>query len=327
VKTLDLVKLGWSLIPCCTPEKRGCVQHGASCPSPGKRPLVPWKDYQRKPPSAQQIKRWAEKWPEANWAVLTGLVSGVVVLDLDAPPEELELGPMELTVTSLTGRGQHRFFQAPSRPPRSQTVSAAVEFKADGAYVVLPESLHPSGVRYEWLISPWEQDLAPIPEWLERKLQQKPRHLPEKRPLAEVVHGVRKGERNTQATRIAGKLLGALPPRDWEAVAWPLLVAWNQQNKPPLARKELRTVFEKIAERELRKALNDPRAPELQERIRRVLAENPNITERELRRKLSAYRYERVFDLIHYIVVRSQHPHTPTNGVCSTAKNGSLSRN
>ena len=67
--------------------------------------------------------------------------------------------------------------------------------------------------------------------------------------MREIIYGVQEGERNVNATALAGKLLGCLPTEDWW-VAWELLKSWNAQNKPPLPEKELRRVFEKIAERE-----------------------------------------------------------------------------
>ena len=305
-KLEDYINLEWKLIPCCAPASkgRGCRQHGESCPSPGKRPLVRgW----RKPPSPGQVKSWAKRWPDANWALLTGEPSGVVVLDVD--DEEAEMpGGIQLTPLSLTGRGRHYFLRYDRAVARSVSVGSAMELKANGSYVVLPESLHPTGTTYTWAVSPWELDgeLAPVPEWLERRLREKPKI--HKRPIAEVVRGVREGERNVQATRIAGKLLGALPPSDWESVAWPLLVGWNRLNKPPLQLSELRRVFDKIAERELLKALKAPRAPELQRRIHKLLTEQPHLTDRDLRRKLHGYRYGRTFDLVLHYTRRAPYP-------------------
>lgn len=317
----DYINLEWRLIPLCRPaDGRGCAHgdvkadppHGPDCPHPGKRPLV--RGWRRSLPTSRKVRQWAKRWPDANWAVLTGAPSGVVVLDVDDEDAELP-GGFGLTPLSLTGRGRHYFFRFNPKLRRSQRVDDALEFKSTGSYVVLPESLHPSGTRYVWTISPWELggELAPVPDWLARKQreQRNGQSLPHKRPLADVVRGVREGERNIQAARIAGKLLGALPPRDWEGVAWPLLVGWNSLNKPPLPLKELRGVFDKIADRELRKALRNPRVKELQARIERVLEEQPGISLRDLKRKLHAHRYPN-FEHILFALLR-EHPPRSTN--------------
>lgn len=140
----DYINLGWALIPICKPAEVGCRHHGADCRSPGKKALVKWKQYQRKPPSARTVRSWFSKWPEANIAVITGEASGIAVLDIDTAPSELELGPMELTPTSLTGRGQHRYFRLPQGSD-SRSLDEALEFKANRKYVVLPTSIHSSG--------------------------------------------------------------------------------------------------------------------------------------------------------------------------------------
>src|SRR5512134_2277855 len=57
---------GWSLVPI---EPRG------------KRPLVRWERFQERAPSEAEIVAWFERWPEANVGIVTGGVSGLVVVD------------------------------------------------------------------------------------------------------------------------------------------------------------------------------------------------------------------------------------------------------
>ncbi|GAI63041.1 unnamed protein product, partial [marine sediment metagenome] len=40
-----------------------------------------------------------------------------------------------------------------------------LDLRGDGGYVLLPPSKHPSGIRYEWILSP-EEELADPPGWL-----------------------------------------------------------------------------------------------------------------------------------------------------------------
>lgn len=62
------LQAGWSIIPASIEGKRG---------------LVPWKRYQQAPPSPEQFTSWAHRWPRCNWAIITGRLSGVVVVDVD----------------------------------------------------------------------------------------------------------------------------------------------------------------------------------------------------------------------------------------------------
>ncbi len=59
----------------------------------------------------------------------------------------------------------------------------AVDTRGRGGYVVAPPSRHPSGGTYEWLVSPWETAIAPIPEWLLLELV--------RRGVAELAPGLR----------------------------------------------------------------------------------------------------------------------------------------
>jgi len=68
---LGYLARGWSVIP---------VQPR------GKRPLVPWLEFQERLPSTHEVQDWWARWPDANVAVVTGALSGVVVLDVDVKP-------------------------------------------------------------------------------------------------------------------------------------------------------------------------------------------------------------------------------------------------
>ena len=52
-------------------------------PAGQKRPNRPWRMWQRQRPKADVIAEWLRLWPDANLAVVTGCISGLVVADLD----------------------------------------------------------------------------------------------------------------------------------------------------------------------------------------------------------------------------------------------------
>lgn len=113
----------------------------------GKRPLR--KGWQVPDPRA-----WDDAPPEANVGVLTGAVSGgLVVLDFDhedGPFEVLGLRPRELAEQTLvvqTSRGWHAYFR--SDDLRTRSPMPGLDIRGDGAMVVAPPSVHPSGVVYE----------------------------------------------------------------------------------------------------------------------------------------------------------------------------------
>jgi hypothetical protein len=49
----------------------------------GKRPLVPWLELQHRCPAEGEVRAWLARHPDANLAIVTGAVSGLVVLDVD----------------------------------------------------------------------------------------------------------------------------------------------------------------------------------------------------------------------------------------------------
>ena len=64
---LEYLDRGWSIIPI-KPE--------------GKRPAIKWLDYQERQPTEKEVEEWWTKWPTYDIAIVTGAISGVVVVDL-----------------------------------------------------------------------------------------------------------------------------------------------------------------------------------------------------------------------------------------------------
>src|SRR5262245_53928724 len=68
---LELAVLGMSVIP---------IGAGPD----GKRPLLDsWKPYQDRLATEDEIRDWYRRWPGAGVAIITGPVSGIIVIDID----------------------------------------------------------------------------------------------------------------------------------------------------------------------------------------------------------------------------------------------------
>ena len=144
--------LGFSVIP---------VEHG------GKKPLGEWKPYMTEAADRETVVRWAEA--ETNVGIVTGRVSGVVVLDFDDPAAEAEARRKGLpeTVTAKTARGRHYFFRYPNCPIRKpRDFPSGLDVQGDNKFIVAPGSVHPSGCMYEWENDPTIYAIADLPEWL-----------------------------------------------------------------------------------------------------------------------------------------------------------------
>lgn len=204
-------EFGWSIIPCCTPQVHGsgqCVQHGW-CEAPGKRALIAWGQYQHELPTEEELGVWWQRWPNANLALVTGELSGVVVVDLDgevAQAEAQRRGGFERGPHSLTGRvgGRHVFLQWRPDAPTVFTRHAGIDFKGEGGYVLLPPSLHVSGNTYRWQIEPLLGEPLPLlPHWID-DLAREPQPTQQRAHLDQSIDGAPYGMRNDTLARLIG---------------------------------------------------------------------------------------------------------------------------
>ncbi len=168
---------GWSVVPMHTIVASCCTCGNPSCPSPGKHPRLAWEEYARDRAGAHEIEGWWRRWPQANLGVITGVASGLVVLDVDPRHggsdalAELEAinGLLSRTVESLTGGGgQHLYFRHPGRRVPSKPAALGLDVKGDGGIVIAPPSLHVTGRHYVWEsgCAPGEIGVAEMPSWL-----------------------------------------------------------------------------------------------------------------------------------------------------------------
>jgi hypothetical protein len=222
----------------------------------GKRPLIAWLELQSRVATTDEADTWLQRWPNANIGIVTGRISGLVVLDVDAvhggagslAQLEIEHGPLPRTIESRTGGGgRHLYFSHPGEPVANRVgLRPGIDLRGDGGCVVAPPSVHPNGKRYAWAAgcSPDEASLAPLPHWLLRTLGAKRtgRPLPYWRNLVRA--GVEEGERNARLASLAGHLL-------WHEVdpevVLELLLAWNRVRcHPPLDDTEVAGVLNSI---------------------------------------------------------------------------------
>ncbi|MCC6610516.1 MAG: bifunctional DNA primase/polymerase [Burkholderiales bacterium] len=235
---------GWSIVPV---EARG------------KRPVVAWLEFQHRRPTPDEVEQWFGRRRDANLGIVTGAVSGLVVIDVDPrhggeaslAALAAEYGPLERTIEATTGGGgRHYYFAHPGGTvPNRVGFAPGMDLRGDGGLVVAPPSVHPNGRRYTWVPghSPDEARLAPIPRWqlaLVRPPTARAGHsIAEWRAL--VRNGVSEGSRNSTIASLAGHLFWhGVDPQ----VALELLVAWNRARcRPPLADAEVAQVVGSIA--------------------------------------------------------------------------------
>lgn len=233
---LDYLHRGWAVVPA-----------GART----KRPIIPWRRYQHILPTAEQIRQWFGRWPAANLAVITGQISGIVVVDIDPKhggeasiaSMEARHGQLPPTVEAVTGGGgRHLYFAHPGHEVRNRAGFApGIDMRGDGGCIIVPPSVHPSGKPYIWKPGrgPGQIDLARLPVWLEQSRFQT--NGPHGHPIEywrRLVHdGVKAGLRNSTIASFSGHLLWHGVDPD---VILELMLAWNRVRcDPPLDDEEV----------------------------------------------------------------------------------------
>lgn len=237
---LAAARRGWSVLP---------VRPRA------KAPLVPWLEFQERRAHEEEIRAWFARWPDANVGVVTGVISGLVVIDVDPGHGgrdslgelESEGGSLPETVEAITGGGGwHLYFAHPGGTvPNRAGVLPGIDVRGDGGSIVMPPSVHPSGRKYRWMARHSPDDLVParMPPWLAARIRRRSapagHTLPHWRGLLR--EGVAAGARNDTIASLTGHLL-------WHGVdpyvALQLLLCWNRERcRPPLPDQEVaRTV-------------------------------------------------------------------------------------
>ncbi len=242
---LSYLARGWSVVPIHARDKR---------------PIIRWQEYQQRRASEHEVRRWFREWPDANVGIVTGAVSGLVVLDIDPKHGgseslaalERRHGLLPRTIGAVTGGGgRHIYFSHPGGVVLNRVrLAEGIDLRGDGGCVVAPPSVHVSGRRYEWVAGhgPGEIMLAPPPQWLLDEVL--PQAGARKGHTAEhwrrlVTEGVPEGERNSTIASLAGHLL-------WhgvdDEVVLELLLSWNKLRcRPPLSDEEVARTVENIS--------------------------------------------------------------------------------
>lgn len=253
---LKYAGLGWSIFP---------IEPG------GKKPLIKWEKFQKEQATSEQIGRWWKKYPNANIGLVTGMISNLVVMDIDsmAGIERYIAHFTEIhnTITQKTGKpdAKHLLFIHPQdkKYPNKAPLIEDIDVRGDGGYILVAPSVHPNGTVYEWIIDPTEMgldDLLELPDEIKSKFTEisqtestKTKGIPAW--VREILGGVEDGKRHDVCAKLTGYYLRIFGG-DVEQTQL-MLQIWNENNEPPLDWKDLRTVIKSIVDREGRDALGE----------------------------------------------------------------------
>lgn len=136
-----------------------------------KKPFIQWQRYQKERASEDQIKLWWKQWPDANIGIVTGIISGLAVIDIDTEEGKQSIQEyipdiITFPVAQTPSGGQHYYFRCPDAKLSNNTrVIPGCDLRANGGYIVAPPSRNSKGKGYTWLpgLSIFEVPLIELP--------------------------------------------------------------------------------------------------------------------------------------------------------------------
>lgn len=164
-----------AVFPCHSVAFGMCSCGRRNCRSPGKHPRTN-HGCSESSNSPTVHGAWLSRWPDANWAIATGAVSGVAVIDVDPAHggdgslnklvREYDIS-LNTWAVETGGGGFHYYFSIPD----SLTIRCrngfrpGIDIKGEGGYVMRPGCRHISGRIYRWMRgqSPAECPIAEFP--------------------------------------------------------------------------------------------------------------------------------------------------------------------
>ena len=222
---------GWSILPVKPEEKRPYMTN--------------WLQYMKTRPGKALVNSWFNNLTGAGVGIVTGRISGVVVLDVESwcptPVDELLKKYPTQMIARSGGGGVHLFYSYPQNMGKISNrvgIFDGADLRADGGFLVLPPTMHPSGNRYEWI-------KKGIPGAFPMAFLDLESRSPTSNEgwITEALRGVSEGGRNDTCARLAGYFFKKGLNAD---IVEALLIEWNEKNDPPLPVSEVRTTIKSI---------------------------------------------------------------------------------
>src|SRR5258708_18854774 len=162
IQALYYANRGWAVLPLHSVEGGRCTCGDVTCKSPGKHPRAQLgvKDAST---NSSQIGLWWRWWPSSNVGIATGVVSGLIVLEIDPRNggdtsyeqlrKQFPAAFAELLEVRIGAGDTHLYFECRSPTPSRANILPGIDVKGDADFVVAPPSLEVGGSRYQFASS------------------------------------------------------------------------------------------------------------------------------------------------------------------------------
>jgi len=238
------------------------------CGFRSKRPIVSWREYQKRKPQETEVVEWFLTKRRSIAAVCGQISQNLAFIDLDSEALVKKLEGFvsrisQETMTIRTSRGVKIGIRS-VKPVRSFQIpvkGAYIEIHGENHLDLLPPSVHPSGVPYEHIgklelieVDDLEEGMWKIAEEVfsvkkpedyiakRKKEIKEPYKGPDPPCIKKLMKGVPEGSRNEGGIRLATYWLNfrGLDPE----TVWHMLQDWNRNNSPPLPKAELKAILD-----------------------------------------------------------------------------------
>lgn len=244
----------------------------AYLPDRGKRPAIPWEEFQRRLPTQEELAEWFEH-TDNQLGMVTGCISGgIFILDFDEGweisfPEFMELFPefQESLIVKSGGGRYHVYGRVENLSPsitklekkkyEDGKLAYRVELRANGHQTLVPPSIHPNRERYSYFNEAEIVTLNParvdeLLQWFNVTGKKSETNKGcEKNPEGwqqEFLSEKQEGERNESLTKLAGRYVAKGLSRG-ETLGF--LLSANSTYLPPLSTEEVEGILDSIIKR------------------------------------------------------------------------------
>lgn len=243
---LWLLEQGCSVIPIAPRTKKPCS---------AVLPDGEWREFQTRQATEHEVRAWFATKPDINIALVCGVVSGVVAVDVDGEKGQewfkAQMPKPNLFQFTSSKHKFHAFYKHPGNgvriPPCVKLVDE-IDIRGDGSYVVFAPSVHPSGALYELRKMAGFTDfssLVAMPDLPMRKNDKGDYEWTGDNPVLEGFPlEASQGNRNDTLTRVCGRMYARGCSMQEVMLA---AQGWNQACcSPPLPSHEVETVVKSI---------------------------------------------------------------------------------
>ena len=257
---LDYADRGLSVVPVHSVlSDGGCSCGSAKCSSPGKHPRFAWQGKENKPMTKKALRDLWDRYPDSNVGIVTGEVSGILVVDIDGEEgmtslKDLGFDPHNQRTPRVRsgGNGLHLYYRYQKLPGISTRANIIhkVDIRTDGGMIVAPPSVHLSGNEYKWIEDFDIADLDPIEfdtSWIDFDEMGGKLYVLNESKFTKALRGVSEGMRNDTCAQLAGHFFQVGLLLDEVTV---LIENWNEQNDPPMSHRDLEICIHSIARKD-----------------------------------------------------------------------------